>query len=68
MPTKQDRQILAKLKDLKKAFSQNEQRMREVAIHYEDLLAKKESLSTAIEDLKKVQTEKRRQSSNIAES
>ena len=61
MGTREDREIQAKLKNLKKDMDRNEERMRQAAIDYESLVAQKESLSAAVEELKRERVERRRQ-------
>ena len=52
MATKEDSDIEARLRDLKKDLDQNEERMRKAATDYQDLLAKRETLTSAINELK----------------
>lgn len=59
MGTREDSRIQTKLKNLKKEFDRNETQMREAAIHYENLVAEKESLTSAMADLKKARAEAR---------
>lgn len=61
MGTRQDREIQAKLRNLKKDMDRNEERMRKAATDYQDLVAEKETLMAAVAELQKEQTEKRRQ-------
>ena len=61
MGTREDREIQAKLKSLRKNIDRNEELMRKAAIDYELLVAEKETLSAAVAELKKGRTEKRRQ-------
>jgi len=61
MGTREDQEIQAKLRNLKKDMDRNEERMRKAAIDYEDLVAEKESLSAAVEDLKRARTDRRRE-------
>jgi chromosome segregation ATPase len=61
MVTKEEREIKAKLKILKKGFDQNERLMREAATAYEDLLAQKETLQSSIEELRKCRAELKQQ-------
>lgn len=63
MGTREDREIEAKLKNLRKDMDRNEEQMRKAAIDYEDLVAEKESLSAAVDDLKKARDDRRRQAS-----
>jgi multidrug resistance efflux pump len=60
--TTHDRDFQAKLDSLKKDFDENEQQMRQAAIKYEDLIARKESLSAEIAELKKAKGTLRPQS------
>lgn len=62
MPTKEDYEldgVEAKLRSLKEDFERNEELMRKAAIHYEDLVAKKEDLAASIAELKRARAESR---------
>ena len=58
--TKEDKQVQAKLEELKKVMSYNEQRMRETFMKYEELLAQRESLVSSIDALREFRDRKRR--------
>jgi len=61
MPTRQDSEIRAKLRNLKKNIERNEEQMRKAAIDYEGLLAERETLSAAVADLKQARDGRRRE-------
>ena len=60
MPTAEDSELQAKLKDLQTEFERTQDRMRMAAIDYENLIVHKESLWAEIQELK-AQAAKRRQ-------
>jgi chromosome segregation ATPase len=58
--TKEEKEIQAKLEQLKKAMHRNEQRMREAFVKYEELLAQRESVVSSIDALREFRNKKRR--------
>ena len=61
--TREERQVEAKLQELKKELYRNEQRLRKAFIGYEDLRARKTSILSSIQALRKVRQVRRRNSS-----
>lgn len=59
----EDREIQIKLKNLKKEWNRTEERMRKAAIDYEALMAERQSLSSAIAELKEMRAQARCRSS-----
>lgn len=60
MPTAEDRELQAKLENLQSEFERTQERMRQAAIDYENLIVHKQTLVAEIEELK-AQAAKRRQ-------
>lgn len=58
--TKEEKEIQAKLEQLKKAMFRNEQRMREAFVKYEELLAQRESVVSSIDALREFRNKQRR--------
>lgn len=57
--TKEDKQVQARMEQLKKVMFLNEQRMRLAFIKYEKLLAQRESLISSIDALRVFRSRKR---------
>jgi hypothetical protein len=61
---REDRQVEAKLQELKKELYHNEHRLREASLGYKDLVARKTSILSSICALRKFREERRRNSSS----
>src|SRR5215469_7545557 len=58
--TREEKEIKAKLEELKKAMFRNEQRMREAFVKFEELVAQRESVVSSIDALRAFRNKKRR--------
>lgn len=59
MPTAEDREVQVKLENLQTEFERTRERMRLVAIHYENLIVHKQTLLAEIDELKAQATKRR---------